>query len=238
MRCPTCGTDNPAQAQVCEECEARLIAAPARKVRRCPECGARMGQWDTSCAVCNAQVDVVPVPRIPLPASALVGGMALLLLLFAAWSYQPWTLLAMAPPTLTPTSSPRPERTATPTPLVTPTALPITVTHVVQPGETLMSIAQQYGTTVEAIMQANQLTSLVLVGGQVLRVPVPPAGAPTPTPRRNSVVHVVQPGEFLEIIAERYGVSVRAIMDANDLSSDLIYPGQKLVIPVPGARSS
>jgi LysM repeat protein len=52
------------------------------------------------------------------------------------------------------------------------------------------------------------------------------------------VVHVVQPGEYLEIIAERYGVTVRAIKEANGLTSDVIYPGQELVIPVPAAPAS
>ena len=219
---------------------ALVIPAPRKKVRRCPDCGARLGQWDTTCAVCEASVNVVPVPSIPLSASVLVGVMALLLLAFAAWAYQPWEfLLAAAPtPTTTPTSA---AAIATPTlaGVVTPTIVSppriITITHTVQAGETLGSIAKQYGTTVEAIMQANNLTSLAIYVGQELLVPVPADSYLTPTPRRHQVVHVVQPGEYLEIIAERYGVTVRAIMEANDLTSDVIHPGQKLVIPVPAA---
>jgi len=252
MRCPTCGADisgSPLGTEYCEACRRLMSASPSRgrgrKVRRCPECGARIGQWDTTCTVCEASVDVVPVPRLPLPASVLVGVMALILLVFATWSYQPWTLLALAP-----TSTPAPTEVVatpelaatqpglTPTPTVVATSRPITVTHTVQAGETLASIAGQYRTTVEAIMQANNLTSLVIYAGQKLLIPVPPEGAPTPTPRTRQVVHVVQPGEYLEIIAERYGVSVRAIMEANKLTSDLIYPGQKLVIPVPGSAAS
>ncbi len=198
-----------------------------------------MGQWDTVCAVCEATVDVVPAPRIPIPASVLVGAMALLLLAFAIWAYQPWNLLLAAVPTPTAAVPPTPTAVETPVPVapVQPTIIPtpqfITITYTVQPGETLRSIARKYNTTAEAIMQANHLTSLVIYAVQKLLIPVPPAGAPTPTPRRHPVVHVVQPGEYLELIADHYGVTVRAIKDANKLTSDLIHPGQKLVIPVP-----
>ena len=47
-----------------------------------------------------------------------------------------------------------------------------------------------------------------------------------------NLVHRVQRGDTLIGLAKRYGSSVEAIMDANDLTSDRIYRGQKLVIPV------
>jgi LysM repeat protein len=251
MRCPVCGAENPPAAEYCEACQQAMAGPPprkrGRKVRRCPECGARMGQWDTVCVVCEATVNVVPMPSIPLPASVLVGVMALLLLAFAAWAYQPWSLLAALPTptrsalgvvTPTPAAAITPTSTGTNVPAIVSTPRTITVTHTVQQGETLISIAKQYGTTVEAIMKANDLISLAIYVGQELLIPVPPDGAPTPTPRRRPVVHVVQPGEYLEIIAERYGVTVRAIKEANGLTSDVIYPGQELVIPVPAAPAS
>ncbi len=53
-----------------------------------------------------------------------------------------------------------------------------------------------------------------------------PLGAPTP------VIHTVESGENLTLIAKRYGVTVDAIVQANHLlSADSIYVGQKLVIP-------
>jgi len=54
--------------------------------------------------------------------------------------------------------------------------------YVVQPGDTLFSIAQRFGTTVQAIIQANNITDPNLITvGQVLIIPVTPPG-PTPTP--------------------------------------------------------
>lgn len=55
-------------------------------------------------------------------------------------------------------------------------------THIVVAGDTLSGLAREYGTTVEAIMEANNLSdpSLIVVG-QVLSIPVGEAG-PTSTP--------------------------------------------------------
>jgi LysM repeat protein len=65
---------------------------------------------------------------------------------------------------------------------------------------------------------------------------VPPVwGAPQPAPEQqgtSSVIHVVQWGEYLSLIAGRYGVTVPAIVQANGLTDpDYIYAGQRLVIP-------
>jgi|GEM_PF-1394825 putative chitinase len=45
--------------------------------------------------------------------------------------------------------------------------------HTVQPGETLYSIASRYGVSVEALMQANNLTDGMIFVGQTLRIPSP-----------------------------------------------------------------
>ena len=46
------------------------------------------------------------------------------------------------------------------------------VEYTVRPGDTLWELSRKYNTTVEAILQANGLTSTVLQIGQVLRIPV------------------------------------------------------------------
>jgi penicillin-insensitive murein endopeptidase len=56
-----------------------------------------------------------------------------------------------------------------------------TVTHVVRPGETLAKLAARYGTTMQAIRDANAMHTYQLVAGKAYRIPV--AGSTTETPR-------------------------------------------------------
>lgn len=55
----------------------------------------------------------------------------------------------------------------------TPTPAPTPVTYIVQSGDTLNAIAARFGTTAQAIMDANGLTSEIIQVGQVLIIPVP-----------------------------------------------------------------
>jgi LysM repeat protein len=58
----------------------------------------------------------------------------------------------------------------------------------------------------------------------------------SPTPRITEEHYTVQEGDTLSGIAEMYGVSWDAIIQANNLQSqDAIYVGQELVIPAPVA---
>lgn len=61
-----------------------------------------------------------------------------------------------------------------------------------------------------------------------------PSAIPTPTPIPTPLIHVVARGETLTSIAARYGVTVEAIQEANQiLDPGLIVIGQRLVIPPP-----
>lgn len=51
-------------------------------------------------------------------------------------------------------------------------------------------------------------------------------------------LHIVQPSETLEIIAERYGLTVEALREANGLKGDAIEPGVKLTLPEPNTPQS
>ncbi len=106
------------------------------------------------------------------------------------------------------------------------------VVHVVQPGENLFRISLRYGTTVNAIMAANGLTSTTIYTGQRLVIP---RGSGAAESSGSSVaaggVYTVQRGDTLTRIAVHHGVSVWALMRANSLSSSTIYVGQRLVIP-------
>ncbi len=94
--------------------------------------------------------------------------------------------------TATDGSDPEPSATSSPTTVPSPT--PVSVTHVVQEGDTVSSLAYQYDTTIAAIREANQLSpSNVIYVGQRLIVPiddleaqsaevVSASATPTPTP--------------------------------------------------------
>lgn len=129
---------------------------------------------------------------------------------------------------------PQPAVSPTEAPAVTPAPAATSFVHVVQPGENLAAIAYRYGVSVEEVVKVNGLRSADWIYvGQHLIIPAGTLTAATPTPTRASGrVHVVQAGENLTWIAQRYGVSVAAIMRANRITNpDTIYVGQLLIIP-------
>lgn len=69
----------------------------------------------------------------------------------------------------------------------------------------------------------------------LLATVVPPAIVAAP-PQDGSVVYYVQFGDTLFSISRRFGTTVPAIMTANGLTTDYIYAGQRLVIPVGGSN--
>lgn len=120
------------------------------------------------------------------------------------------------------------------------------IKHTVQVGENLYRIARQYGTTMTAIAQANNITNpnLILVG-QVLVIPVS-APVPTPTgvpvvtatpvsPPVSEIIHVVRPGENLFRISLQYNLLTSIVAAYNGITNpNLIYVGQQIRIPVGG----
>ncbi len=95
------------------------------------------------------------------------------------------------------------------------------IIHVVTSGETLYSISQRYGLSVERIAEYNGLMQPYdLVVGQTLVILYP------------QLTHRVQPGDTLYSIAERYGISWRELLRNNPfLKGDTdIAPGQELTL--------
>ena len=108
--------------------------------------------------------------------------------------------------------------------------------HVVSKGDTLYSVARHYGTTVNAIVQANGLRSSnwIYVGQRLV---VPTSGSAQPVAA--SGTYVVQYGDTLSSIAYRHGVSTQALASANNIYNyNLIHRGQRLVIPGAGATTT
>ncbi len=115
-----------------------------------------------------------------------------------------------------------------------PGPMPGPATYVVQNGDTLFSIATRYGTSVNAVMQANRLFNYWIYPGQTLRIPGygSPAPMPVPQPVPQNVYHIVRSGDYLAHIATRYNSTPYAIQIANKLSNpSFIWSGQKLYIP-------
>ena len=115
--------------------------------------------------------------------------------------------------------------------------------HTIAKGEGLYGIARKYGTTVEKILQWNNISNPAkIAAGQKLKIrnskaasePAKPAAAtqPAPAPAATSTIyHTVQKGESLGRIAEKYHTTVQKIMQWNNISNpDRIAEGQKLKI--------
>ncbi len=128
-------------------------------------------------------------------------------------------------PAYNPTPTPQPKPTPTPPPTPTPkseSGQKVTK-YTVQPGDTLSSISQKFGVSMEAIIAANGLKNPnAIYVGQVLTIPSQGAVK----------VHIVKPGETLLGIAAKYGVDYKELMKANGITDpNTIYAGQKLIIP-------
>ena len=97
--------------------------------------------------------------------------------------------------------------------------------HVVQSGETLTTIAELYGTTVEVLQQLNNISDPeLLFAGQELIVP---GGGGTAV----SAVYTIQVGDSLQGLAADFNTTTQAIAEANQLVNPAyLVAGQSLTI--------
>jgi LysM repeat protein len=109
--------------------------------------------------------------------------------------------------------------------------------HVVQAGETLYRIGLQYGISWVVLAEYNNLPNAnAIYAGQELLIPPTEGsdgGTPTPMPPPETA-YVVQPGDTLKKIGERFGISWEQIAEDNGIvNPNLIYVGQELIIAAP-----
>lgn len=136
-------------------------------------------------------------------------------------------------PTFTPSPTPLPP-SPTPTQYTASCSPPAGWSVIVlQPGDSLDSLADSYNTSKNTLKNANCLVGNSLVPGTIFYVP----GTPPPTavpcgPPSNWVYYIVNKGDTLYSIGRAYGVSAAQLQAANCMgSSTTIRVGQKLYVP-------
>lgn len=95
--------------------------------------------------------------------------------------------------------------------------------YIVKNGDTLYEIANKYGVTVNELKSTNNLSSNNLSIGQKLLIPGESLSEDN--------IYIVKSGDSLYSIANKYGVTVKEIKDLNNLNSDSLSIGQKLLLP-------
>lgn len=170
-------------------------------------------------------------PLGPQVAASYVEGQALTVQTADTWTVP---TIAVDDSTLTADSVlTTPSSATTPTGLAAVSAAPRTetITYTVGAGDTLSSIAQAHGISLNTLLWANGLTARSTIKpGQSLRI-LPVTG----------VEHKVARGETLGAIAKKYGVDIARIREANGITNDaaikigaaLMVPGGEPKAPVP-----
>lgn len=121
------------------------------------------------------------------------------------------------------------------------------VVYTIKRGDTLSHIALQYKTTVAKLKAENNLRSDLIFVGQKLNIPGGTTSTPAPAPKPatskpapkpstttttkvSNTTYTIKRGDTLSKIARDYKTTVSALKSLNNLKSDLILVGQRLVV--------
>jgi len=235
--CPTCGTRLSENAVRCLVCGTEFTAQPAPKAVKKTEK--------------SVQASRMPEVRLSLPAA--IGILAVVIVAAAAIVF--FSLRASAPPGTfetadTPTPSSTPTASLVPTATLPPTDIPTATQQppfdytVSSTDGSCSQIAFNFNVSVQSIIVLNNLASSCPISvGQVLKIPYPTPTVPPPatsTPLADiatkqaceTVSITVQENDTLSSIALNYGVSMDAIKEFNGLTTDNVFLGQTLLIPL------
>ena len=234
--CPTCGTRLSENATRCLVCGTELTTKAAAKSKK-NETGMQASQ----------------MPQLTLSLPAALGALALILLIGASSVYfslrAGLTGATITEPTAEGTATGTATITVTVTQTLPPTAFP---TETVQPpfdytvreGDSCLLIATNFKVSVQSIIIQNQLSAQCFVSvGQTLKIPFPtstPAPPPTDIPNEatqtaaacEKVPYTVQENDTLSSISLNYNVPQDAIKFYNGLSSDNVFIGSTILIPL------
>ena len=233
--------------KLCPVCGKRL----AESATRCVVCGSEFSATPKQKKKIEKAVQPARMPSVTLSLPVAVGLLVAFLVVGAGGVY--FSLKVgnkITVPTVTSTITTTPTLTLTPTETLVPSETPTftaepPVEYTVQTGDTCGSIALLYGSSVPVIIQLNHLNANCtnLRVGQVVLVPkATPTPPPPPTATLESgdatraacevVEYTVQSGDSLSGIAKNYGVSQQAIKDFNGLSTDRVFIGSRIKIPL------
>ncbi|MCI0555065.1 MAG: LysM peptidoglycan-binding domain-containing protein [Anaerolineae bacterium] len=234
--CPTCGTRLSENATRCLVCGTELTAKAATKSKKA-----------------ETIVQASRMPEITLSLPAALGALVTILLIGAAVVYfllqSGFTGTTLTEPTIevtpseTGTITPTATEISTQTPIPTETPLP-PFDYTVRDGDTCGGIAVAFEVSVQSIVILNNLpTTCIISVNQVLKIPYPtPTPAPPPTEIPNEatqtaeacekVPYTVQSNDTLSSISLNYNVPQDAIKFYNGLSTDNVFIGQTLLIPL------
>lgn len=116
----------------------------------------------------------------------------------------------------------------------TPAAAPATQSYVAQNGDSLSSISQKFGISLDQLAAANGLNDPnTLAIGQTLRIPGSGSGAGrTSVTAAKTKSYTIQPGDTLFGIAQNSGISVDSLISMNQITNpNLVQPGNTIQIP-------
>jgi len=105
------------------------------------------------------------------------------------------------------------------------------MTYTIRPGDTFFSIANQFGTTVQLLIQVNPgVNPEALRIGQIICLP---AGTSAPIPCPGGTIYRVRAGDTFYAISVRYGISLSRLAEANPQITDpaQLQIGEAICIP-------
>jgi LysM repeat protein len=210
----------------------------SQKSQICPTCGTRLTENAARCLVCGTELSTKAesksknsesgmgasrMPEITLSLPMALGALTAVLLIGALVVY---LILSSGVSGAT-----------------TETLLP-PFDYTVRAGDTCGGIAFAFSVSVQSIVISNNLpTTCIISEGQVLKIPYPtstPAPPPTDVPNEatqtalacEKVQYTVQENDTLGLISANYNVPADAIKFYNGLSSDNVFIGSTIIIPL------
>ncbi len=231
--CPTCGTRVSEEATKCLVCGTDLTATVKQgKSSEKGVQGSRMPEITLS----------LPVALIILTVLMGLGAALIFILLRSTGQVVEPTPTVTATQTATSTLTPTPQ---TPTLTATLIPTPTPLSYQINSGDTCIGIALNFGVSVNSIVLLNNLPADCgsLSIGQRILIPQP---TPTITPQPSATLseaeateqacekasYVVQDGDTLSGIARFYDIPMAVIRSYNGLTSDVVFSGQPLTIPL------